>query len=234
MDLILDFDGTITCVDTIAAIASTAAWRRSILQTAGHAQRQRQRTDSVLSNDSGRDGIDRNDCPPTVPFMGVPKQEENTWKTLVDAYIADLALYKASNRRTAEERSVARVSASKFLAGASKSDLCSVGARLETKLGWREFCVAWNDMRFRYPEKIRDPVICSLNWSKDLVSACLSASGLITPERNVLTNDLTYTSDGLTSGTLNAPLLTGEDKVQALESLLRDAPGKLRVYVGDR
>ncbi|KAJ3329514.1 hypothetical protein HDU76_007748 [Blyttiomyces sp. JEL0837] len=243
LHLILDFDGTITTTDTLAHIASKAAWCQ-------HSQ----------STFSFPDGVS---LPiPTIPFQAyledlasaTPSPNESITATTI-SNDDEMAMMWLTGP---EKASLERVSASGALKGMTKMDLADLGRSLALNIsrdGWMEFVNRWNEIASATVDNLSktsglhgdediqkrwDRVllcIASLNWSKDMVSACLNESRLDVPMDHLIMNDLefelTTKETEMTTGRILQNVLTGNDKVERLKQFFTGREGCLKVYIGD-
>ncbi|KAJ3356206.1 hypothetical protein GGF32_001576 [Allomyces javanicus] len=208
----IDFDQTLTADDSIAHLAA--------LPTASSAQ---------LAA-----------AAPAVP-----------WSALVDAYLADydacLRSHPAANSsieavaksrrdcairavcsrilqlRPAEAQSVARLEKARYFAGLDPRDVRAHGAEVELHPGAREVLERWVAMG-------REVVICSVNWSVDLIRGALEVDGL-----QVMCNDLEVDEvHGRTTGRILGGVLDGTDKLRRFEErLVGRKVEEVAVFIGD-
>ncbi|KAJ3218320.1 hypothetical protein HDU67_006092 [Dinochytrium kinnereticum] len=198
MRLIIDFDGTITRHDTLSLIASTAA---SCLHQ------------PLLS-------------PPTIPFDGLPSVYQDSWDSVVTAYLTDLSTSHLT-RREIESVSLDRVASTQVLRGATRHRLRETGRQVATREGWVE-AAEWF--------KTFPVIVATLNWSMDVVVGCLEKVVGFGTVR-VVGNDLEFDEMGGATGVVGGGLLVGEDKVEKLEREVGVFPGgglgDPVVYIGD-
>ncbi|KNE71314.1 hypothetical protein AMAG_15553 [Allomyces macrogynus ATCC 38327] len=174
------------------------------------------------------------------------------WSSLVDAYLAD---YNACLRfqhptanssteaaaksrrdctiqavcsrilqlRPAEAQSVARLENARYFAGLDPRDVQAHGAEVVLHNGAREVLGRWVGMG-------REVVICSVNWSVDLIRGALDVDGL-----QVVCNDLEVDEvEGRTTGRILGGVLDGTDKLRRFEErLVEKGDEGVAVFIGD-
>lgn len=165
----------------------------------------------------------------------------NPWSYFVDSYLEDYRnhrdhlpnLPKDSNFsaftqqldsfKPVEKASLARVSKHKVFKGIPRTAFTEEGKRLrETVLQPNVISVLK-----QYKDDIR---IISLNWSKDWILGFIQELDL--RKEQVLSNDLRFTSDNISTGEIVPHILTASDKQQIIkESVVK--PNQRVIYIGD-
>ncbi|KAI8817828.1 uncharacterized protein EV422DRAFT_570308 [Fimicolochytrium jonesii] len=213
--LILDYDGTITQKDTLHLLSAVAC------------------APCTCSSPGNR--------PPSSPPNEVCacKRQHQQWDALVSQYLDDYERTAAlatlqtnpSANSTAtisgspsaltdylqsftpvESASIARVAASRVLAGATRAAMRQAGASVETREGW------WDVVEvFRSAGK--DVVVCSVNWSDDLIKGTVdAAAGGSEGDVMVISNSLVFEAGDKDRGEVSTGLIrqvcvTGVDKL---------------------
>ena len=143
-------------------------------------------------------------------LLNQPQPSQNTY----DALLKFLASFDEI-----ELASVKRVVSGKFLAGIKREKLRNIGRNIK-KQADVEIILA----RMREADiKIN---VVSANWSKELIIGVMDDLF-----DNIVSNDLEFNEDGISTGQINLPILSPFDKLKYYQCLKSDTGNNL--YVGD-
>ncbi|KAJ3370106.1 hypothetical protein GGF31_004723 [Allomyces arbusculus] len=206
----IDFDQTLTADDSIAHLAALPTANSAQLAAAAPAIPWSALVDAYLAD---YDACLRSQHPANSSIEAVAKSRR------------DCAIYAVCSRilqlRPAEAQSVARLENARYFAGLDPWDVRAHGAEVVLHPGAREVLVRWVAMG-------REVVICSVNWSADLIRGALEVDGL-----QVVCNDLEVVS-GRTTGRILGGVLDGTDKLRRFEERLAGKEEKeVAVFIGD-
>jgi 2-hydroxy-3-keto-5-methylthiopentenyl-1-phosphate phosphatase len=200
---VLDFDGTITRADTLNTLVNIAASTK-----------------------------------PDFPT-------QDRWKDVVDAYMTDYSATLKSlapngvlptsiadekellkDMRIVEQRSLARVHASKIFEGVRKEDM-ELGAKNAVECGdvaLRPDCADF--LSSLAPENLH---ILSVNWSRHFIASCLAT----VQQSSIISNELAGIAEGVASySQILGGVISSSDKLRHLEEIQEQSDGII-VYVGD-
>jgi 2-hydroxy-3-keto-5-methylthiopentenyl-1-phosphate phosphatase len=212
--LITDFDRTITVEDTIANIAYAAA-------------------DNFLVSASG--DISYNDFLQSwhrivkqfsdeyIQFferlLNQPQPSQNTY----DALLKFLASFDEI-----EWASVERVISGKFLAGIKREKLRSIGKNIKKQANVEIILAQMREAGIQIN-------VISANWSKELIIGVMGDL-----YDNIISNDLEFSEDGISTGQINLHILSPFDKLKYYQSLKGGLASKplnsdmeSNLYIGD-
>ncbi|MBM3234676.1 hypothetical protein FJZ31_00075 [Candidatus Poribacteria bacterium] len=203
--LITDFDRTITVEDTIANIAYAAA-------------------DNFLVAVSG--DISYNDF--LLSWQRVVKQFSDEYIQLFESLLnqpqPSQNIYDALSKFLAsfdeiELASVKRVISGKFLAGIKREKLRSIGQNIKKQANVEIILAQMREAGIQIN-------VISANWSKELI---IGVMGNLSD--NIISNDLEFSEDGISTGQIKLHILSPFDKLKYYQRLKSDVGSNL--YIGD-
>jgi phosphoserine phosphatase len=203
--LITDFDRTITVEDTIANIAYAAA-------------------DNFLVSSS--EGISHRDF--LQLWHRVVKQFSDEYIQLFEKLLNQTRpsqnTYDALSKFLAsfdeiELASVERVISGKFLAGIKREKLRSIGKNIKKQANVEIILAQMREAGVQIN-------VISANWSKELIIGVMGDL-----YDNIISNDLEFSEDGISTGQINLHILSPFDKLKYYQSLKSDMGSNL--YIGD-
>ncbi|KAG5975192.1 hypothetical protein E4U58_001821 [Claviceps cyperi] len=212
MHLVLDFDGTITQLDTTAELV-LAAIRR---------QRRHQQDLLAAWTDAVQAYMQDNHA---FKANYTPTRDQRTTPAQEDVYLASL--------RPIEEASLTRISHSGLFRGLEDTDLYEMGVEVisEDIVAIRS---GWGAVLGEAVRRDISVTILSVNWSTSFIRGVLSCmkGGPSVEGVKVIANDLSEEGEIIgPGGDTECRLMTSQDK---LEALRREIPvGEKVVYVGD-
>ncbi|KAL5122005.1 hypothetical protein ACEQ8H_000221 [Pleosporales sp. CAS-2024a] len=208
---VLDWDGTMTCQDTLDALVTISALSKPSFPTQ---QGWKSAVDGYLSDYTWT-------LEALAPHGSLLPATPDGEKQL-------LAALKA-----VEQRSLSRVSAARIFEGLTKETITK-GAAKAVADGAVTLRPGLVDLRRAIATWQADSLsVLSVNWSRHFIASCLSAAGAQVDACAILANELDGIHQGATSmGTISQEIVSSGDKLRCLEKMRQESHGSI-VYVGD-
>ena len=204
-NLITDFDGTVTIKDTIANIAYASADNFRVSASKGTSYSEfLQSWHHVVKqfSDEYLQLFER--------LLNQPQPSQNTY----DALLKFLASFDEI-----ELASVKRVVSGKFLAGIKREKLRNIGRNIKKQADVEIVLARMREAGIKIH-------VVSANWSKELIIGVMDDLF-----DNIVSNDLEFNEDGISTGQINLPILSPFDKLKYYQRLKSDTGNNL--YIGD-
>ena len=204
-NLITDFDGTVTIKDTIANIAYASADNFRVSASKGTSYSEfLQSWHHVVKqfSDEYLQLFER--------LLNQPQPSQNTY----DALLKFLASFDEI-----ELASVKRVVSGKFLAGIKREKLRNIGRNIKKQADVEIVLARMREAGIKIN-------VVSANWSKELIIGVMDDLF-----DNIVSNDLEFNEDGISTGQINLPILSPFDKLKYYQRLKSDTGNNL--YIGD-
>jgi len=209
-NLITDFDGTVTVKDTIANIAYASADNFRVSQSKGTSYNEFLQSWHHVVKQFSDEYIQLFERLLNQPQPWLTKPSQNTY----DALLKFLASFDKI-----ELASVKRVVSGKFLAGIKREKLRNVGKNIKKHADVEIILARMREAGIKIN-------IVSANWSKELIIGAMDDLF-----DNVVSNDLEFNEDGISTGQINLHILSPFDKLKYYQRLKSDAGNNL--YIGD-
>ncbi|MBC8235330.1 hypothetical protein H8E77_37770 [bacterium] len=204
-NLITDFDGTVTIKDTIANIAYASADNFRVSASKGTSYSEfLQSWHHVVKqfSDEYLQLFER--------LLNQPQPSQNTY----DALLKFLASFDEI-----ELASVKRVVSGKFLAGIKREKLRNIGRNIKKQADVEIVLARMREAGIKIH-------VVSANWSQELIIGVMDDLF-----DNIVSNDLEFNEDGISTGQINLPILSPFDKLKYYQRLKSDTGNNL--YIGD-
>ncbi|GAB5362233.1 hypothetical protein AAMO2058_000780600 [Amorphochlora amoebiformis] len=156
------------------------------------------------------------------------KEEKNEYRDALDAvvtaYLKDKKRLEGTQfpslsamldaASTTEHNSIDRVESSEILKGLTRSELVELGQNIKLQDNVQRFLEAAEEKRVAVH-------VISANWSRDLIKGALLKYKSV---QTITSSDLTFDSDGISTGKINRVVVSSFDKLEAFSYLRRNTP----------
>ena len=203
--LITDFDGTVTVKDTIANIAYAAADNLRVSASGNTSYNEFLQSWHNVVKQFSDEYIHLFE-----KLLNQPQDFQNTY----DALLKFLASFNEI-----ELASVERVISGKFLVGIKREKLRNIGKNIEKQADIEIILAKMKEAGVKIN-------VVSANWSRELIIGAMDDLF-----DNIVSNDLEFNEDGISTGQINLRILSPFDKLKYYQRLKSNVGNNL--YIGD-